>query len=134
MTEFTNKRLIESLKELNEAVESGKLSSYGIVVPGSLKEALERGKLSSYGIMLPGVLSEELELRAETAKWAKIGRKPNEFKKGDIVSDNTNTANFTVISDSEIGEGMVNFRSSYVPISDIGLVTPVEARFDLDGE
>ncbi|MED3649986.1 hypothetical protein [Heyndrickxia sporothermodurans] len=66
----------------------------------------------------------------EEARWAKIGRKPNEFKKGDIVCGPTDEARFTVLSDYEIASGKVIFETGCESLSEVQLITPVEARFD----
>lgn len=64
-------------------------------------------------------------------KWTKIGRKLNEFKKGDIVTpSDTYSPEFTVLAESEIRSGSVGFETRSVSISSVDLVAPVEARFD----
>lgn len=85
----------------------------------------------------------ELAERAEAERWAKIGRKPNEFKKGDIVQSKE--------FPSEVGTvGEINgkFRDIryYVNFGEKGygictekpenieLITPVEARFDKEAD
>ncbi len=82
------------------------------------------------------------------AKWARINRKPNEFKKGDIVKL-LNRSGF-VNRDIPIGTiaelaGDVNEEltaqfinkftnnSNYVVADNLELITPVEQRFDLEG-
>jgi hypothetical protein len=72
------------------------------------------------------------------AKWAKIGRKPSEYKKGDIVSGvrwNDSAVVFIGYLEDEPTDGYVgvrehNGRFSAVRIEDAALITPVEARFD----
>ncbi|MDQ8094212.1 hypothetical protein [Bacillus amyloliquefaciens] len=71
--------------------------------------------------------------QAEEAKWAKIGRKVGEYKKGDIV----NTEYYGVFEVTEIDRGsehpirgkMKGYESGMM-IEGVMLVTPVEARFD----
>jgi len=76
----------------------------------------------------------EAERQAANAKWAKIGRKPNEYKEGDVVHDGSDRPIFTVLSCYEIAERNVQFYgddgSFTVDIENIELITPVEARFD----
>ncbi|MCX2773093.1 hypothetical protein [Bacillus sp. H2FL2] len=71
--------------------------------------------------------------QAEEAKWAKIGRKVGEYKKGDIV----NTEYYGVFEVTEIDKGSehpirgkMNGYESGMMIKGVTLVTPVEARFD----
>lgn len=66
----------------------------------------------------------------EAERWAAIGRKPNEFKEGDIVHADRDDAEFTVLSVDEILSGVVSFESRRVRLEDVGLVVPVESRFD----
>ncbi|MEK4970670.1 hypothetical protein MKX29_24000 [Cytobacillus sp. FSL R7-0696] len=76
---------------------------------------------------------EVAEAKAQAAleaKWAKIGRKPNEFKKGDIVHSGNGSPEFTVLAEHEISTGKVAFESRRVDLDIVGLVTPVESRFD----
>lgn len=93
---------------------------------------------------------EEVAAAKLTAKWAKIGRKPNEFKKGDIVKLlNRSGLVSRDIPIGTIGElaGDVNEElhaqfinkftniSNYVVADNLELITPVEQRFDLtDGD
>ncbi|WP_418134561.1 hypothetical protein ACNFKI_06395 [Bacillus velezensis] len=84
------------------------------------------------------ILSEEeaaeIERKqAEEAKWAKIGRKVGEYKKGDIV----NTEYYGVFEVTEIDKGsehlirgMMKGYESGMMIEGVTLITPVEARFD----
>lgn len=79
---------------------------------------------------------------AETAKWAKIGRKPNEFKQGDVVrvvahADGKCEGEIGLIEDAGIlGEGGVGVRcgTHYVGIcfkgETVELVAPVESLFN----
>lgn len=76
------------------------------------------------------------------AKWAKINRKPNEYKEGDIVRG------VRMMGDGRIVEGVVedldkedeahlgiipfNEVDGYYAINATELITPVEARFDRD--
>ncbi|MEH6941640.1 hypothetical protein [Bacillus sp. JJ722] len=83
------------------------------------------------------ISAEEAELEA---KWAKIGRKPNEFKKGDIVRVNASYGGHEVGTVGELvsGEHFPIKREFGVKAngivrdhtSDVELITPVEARFD----
>ncbi|MDQ0270769.1 hypothetical protein [Cytobacillus purgationiresistens] len=71
--------------------------------------------------------TEQAEIEA---KWASIGRKPSEFKKGDIVHSENGAAEFTVLAADEIITGKVSFESRRVDLDKVVLVTPVESRFD----
>ncbi|MDQ0154963.1 hypothetical protein [Robertmurraya andreesenii] len=85
---------------------------------------------------LEKVSAEELAKQAETARWASIGRKPNEFKKGDIVRLNQDSgANYK----GEIVEIAQDGADSYFDENGdryagalhwFELITPVEQRFD----
>lgn len=81
--------------------------------------------------------------RSIEAKWAKIGRKVDEYKVGDIVAYNElagfgNEGLGKVIEDStcnsfpKIGaiDGCGDLEEYYVPRLSLTLITPVEARFD----
>lgn len=83
----------------------------------------------------------QAEQAAVEAKWAKIGRKPGEFKKGDIVR--VVNGEGSTVKEGEIGEvgemmGCGLFRvntahasqGNYQRVKDIELITPVESRFD----
>jgi hypothetical protein len=81
---------------------------------------------------------EEVEkARAEAqsiAKWASIGRKPNEFKKGDIVALNQHSGghgNGTIVEVVNHGNYRANDGSTWLGKLDwYKLIAPVEARFD----
>ncbi|MEY8188616.1 hypothetical protein AB4X15_02935 [Peribacillus simplex] len=97
------------------------------------------------GIYLASQLDKATE---EEVKFAKIGRKPNEFKKGDIVrvADNYKLGSARKAGDiDEIKKGPdsggwmhvgdeVDGIGAWIPQEYIELITPVEARFDVDGE
>jgi hypothetical protein len=79
------------------------------------------------------------EANAEIEKWEKIGRKPNEFKKGDIVrvivsgiyEKGTIGIITEVISiDHYRVEATGKKRGNWHFYGGVELVTPVEARFD----
>jgi len=78
----------------------------------------------------------QAEKAAIEAKWARIGRKPNEFKKGDIVKYKSDGEICEVVEINEEGRPRVKTKSHGVCTeytdakSDIELITPVEARFD----
>jgi hypothetical protein len=87
---------------------------------------------------------KEIEAKVNT-KWAKIGRKPNEFKKGDIVRvmpnnywfDNSDYIYGVVDHLSESGNPSVVGRvkdgriiSLYIEVNEVELIAPVESRFD----
>lgn len=82
---------------------------------------------------------EEVAEAKETERWAKIGRKPGEYKEGDIVRVVESTGMLPVGTIGEIGcsDGDI-YRVNTVDIDygnwhlpeRIELITPVEARFD----
>ncbi|AZU61031.1 hypothetical protein [Neobacillus mesonae] len=84
----------------------------------------------------------KLAEKVETEKWAKIGRKPNEFKKGDIVRIKYDEAYQSYHKAGDIGEITTEpcdtFRVktpridsvNWVRPSDIELIAPVEIRFN----
>ncbi len=85
------------------------------------------------------ILSEEeaaeIERKqAEEAKWAKIGRKVGEYKKGDVVRyDYGDNEICEVVDDTE--EGRVGVQTKDYGVcrekpDNLRLITPVEARFD----
>lgn len=73
----------------------------------------------------------ELERKVESAKWAKIGRKPKELKEGDLVKyRNKSFAEVTRVGIYDISVKMPN--GSIIPVifESVTLIAPVEARFD----
>lgn len=79
---------------------------------------------------------KQAEAKAEL-RWKAIGRKPNEFKQGDIVRI---TRYQSAAKEGELVEltyagGVVTYGGGYGADRDaIELVTPVEQRFDLGGD
>jgi hypothetical protein len=91
--------------------------------------------------------AEEIEKAEEAARWAKIGRKPGEFKKGDIVRViDKGTSNLQVGEIGELGEdngeGSFRVNGRLKTVNWIGginggkfeLIVPVEQRFDITEE
>ncbi|APH46896.1 hypothetical protein BSF20_19340 [Bacillus amyloliquefaciens] len=84
------------------------------------------------------ILSEEevaeIERKqAEEAKWAKIGRKVGEYKKGDVVQFKDDYVAIGVVEDvgtSRLGVRMPDEAYQGPYKNDVTLITPVEARFD----
>ncbi|NRG30743.1 hypothetical protein [Niallia circulans] len=85
---------------------------------------------------------EQAEAKAkakEAERWAAIGRKPNEFKKGDVVryigDASVKGQLVEVFEDTRNGRTTIAWKShrSYEPSRCIELITPVEHRFDLNG-
>ncbi|MEI2356097.1 hypothetical protein [Mesobacillus zeae] len=82
----------------------------------------------------------KLERKKESEKWAKIGRKSNEFKKGDIVSFEDDFKGVGEVEDIGGGSDAYDLlgvrvhdkdRSYQAPqIKTVKLIAPVEARFD----
>lgn len=83
------------------------------------------------------------KVSAEEEKWAKIGRKVDEYKVGDIVAyddrrwfgnsgigeviQDTNENNYTRVDATSNGGTRINY---YLEPETLTLITPVEARFD----
>ena len=80
----------------------------------------------------------ELERKAESEKWAKIGRKPNEFKRGDIVEVTTDVGGAPKIGDLLEVDRQLETDVDVIRVSDIRgyilhnpkLITPVGAKFN----
>ncbi|MMZ45519.1 hypothetical protein D1872_71200 [compost metagenome] len=77
---------------------------------------------------------DELErIDAETAKWASIGRKVNEYKAGDVVqyiTDHQEIVTVTQVGENYVQVKTIGYGHCSERLSDIKLVTPVEQRFD----
>lgn len=78
--------------------------------------------------------------QVETERWTKIGRKPNEFKQGDIVRgeryNNTSVKFFGEVEnanndDNATVQGVRTYDGKYHAAKNVELITPVEHRFDL---
>jgi hypothetical protein len=83
--------------------------------------------------------AEEIEKAAEEARWAKIGRKPGEFKKGDIVRVLKDNPHGSVKRKGDIDEityydtnesFCVGEEAGWMSYEDVELIVPVEQRFD----
>ncbi|MEH7246511.1 hypothetical protein V7114_06900 [Neobacillus niacini] len=82
----------------------------------------------------------QVEEKTVAEKWARIGRKSNEFKKGDIVRVKRNRPCGADLLEGEIGEitqhacnesfNVTNKDRCFVRSSDVELIAPVESRFD----
>ncbi|TCM89644.1 hypothetical protein EV294_112109 [Paenibacillus sp. BK033] len=92
------------------------------------------------------VTAEELAKEALTAKWAAIGRKVNEFKKGDIVlyvkngkdvlgtvEDVSNSLLGVRVASTKLNDMSATYDAVYKVEHKATLVTPVEQRFDRVG-
>lgn len=81
----------------------------------------------------------QAEEKAAAARWAKIGRKPNEFKKGDIVrltEDSGANDEGEIVEIAEDGALSYFDECGYTYEGEpdwFELITPVEQRFDRDG-
>jgi hypothetical protein len=75
------------------------------------------------------VAEAKLLENAEAEKWAKIGRKPNEFKEGDFVKYKKCFAEVTRVG---IYDMSIEAPNGIIPIAfeSAKLIAPVEARFD----
>jgi hypothetical protein len=69
----------------------------------------------------------------EVKKWAKIGRKPNEFKKGDAVRYKKCFTTVVASNRTRVALNQSNNVETNIVVSpnDLTLVFPVEARFDV---
>jgi hypothetical protein len=82
------------------------------------------------------------EVKELEEKWAKIGRKPNEFKNGDIVRVKEDNANDSKHKADDVGEvselrgdqfrviTAQNKMVNWVKAKHVELIAPVESRFD----
>ncbi|AYA77379.1 hypothetical protein DOE78_19050 [Bacillus sp. Y1] len=83
-------------------------------------------------------IAEEAERKQVEAKWAKIGRKVNEFKEGDVVECIASTCGHPVGTVSEIvydEDSLAKLRVKacgqvFSHLGQMKLITPVESRFD----
>jgi hypothetical protein len=76
--------------------------------------------------------AEELERKGLERKWAKIGRKPYEFKQGDIVKDTDGKFGYNYRSVLAVNGGYIRCMGGIDMYRDKAkLITPVEHRFDL---
>lgn len=86
---------------------------------------------------------EDAKQAAETAKWAAIGRKPGEFKAGDVVRvikscgiADTKVGDITAVKELHSGGIALEQLNSagsnaWIYAEEIELVTPAESRFDI---
>lgn len=102
------------------------------------------GDPQDYGIRYDQIVkatAKEITKAEEIAKWAKIGRKPGEFKKGDVVNAKRGGIGqrheYGIIEDVAVGEGFgVRFANNdyrafiYDEGATVELIAPVDARFD----
>lgn len=76
--------------------------------------------------------SEEVAEAKRAAKWAKLGRKPNEFKPGDIIIDED--FGLCEVAEVEADHGLTTTCGRCTSEHYCTLVAPVEQRFDRDGD
>ncbi|MEC1940354.1 hypothetical protein [Bacillus velezensis] len=113
-------------------VQSG-VDSYGY--PGGNKIKITG---AGYGFKTGVATPDQLEIlseeeAAERKKWAEIGRKVGEYKKGDIVQFKDDYVAIGVVEDvgvSLLGVRMPDEDYQGPDKNDVTLITPVEARFD----
>lgn len=81
--------------------------------------------------------SEEVAEAKRAAKWAKLGRKPNEFKQGDIVIDKhfglCEVAEVEPAGFCDADRGLTTTNGKWTYKHHCTLVAPVEQRVDRDG-
>ena len=109
-------------------------------VPGK-PNGLFGGNYTRFDEMRPAT-EEEKKQYEQAEKFAKLGRKPGEFKKGDIVryirnGDKEKGMIVEVVDDSVNGRTKVDFKGTIYGIcteqnEDLELIAPVESRVDLD--
>lgn len=139
-------KVIKSVKDRNGLVVE--ITSDQSNVHDYLVESVVcRKKFGAFTSQLVRATDEEVaeakrqaEQAAVEAKWAKIGRKPNEFKKGDIVRGERSMNGKTIIGEiCDISNGLdschgitsfVDGEYRAVLIASLELITPVESRFD----
>lgn len=78
------------------------------------------------------VSSEEGAEAKRATKWAKLGRKPNEFKSGDIIIDED--FGLCEVAEVEADHGLTTTCGRWTSKHYCTLVAPVEQRFDRDGD
>lgn len=83
------------------------------------------------------VSSEEVAEAKRAAKWAKLGRKPNEFKQGDIIIDKhfglCEVAEVEPAGFCDADRGLTTTSGKWTYKHYCTLVAPVEQRVDRDG-
>lgn len=114
--------------DIIQITEDNRVSIYGYIYRGITLNREDAGVFAPEQLLR--VSADEVSEAREQGRWAAIGRKPGEYKQGDIVCDGTDSANFTVLGNSEIRKGAVRFTDNTVNIAQIKLIAPVESRFD----
>lgn len=107
--------------------------SYGIKF---VKDGVEKRSLAKH---LVRATESEVEAAKNEAKWAAIGRKVNEYKRGDFVTGEDREDGVVSGSVEDLGSGLLGVRAtsgSYYAVvrSTAKLIVPVEQRFDKGGE
>lgn len=79
---------------------------------------------------------EEAARKAEEKKWAKIGRKVNEYKRGDIVQyrDGSEVVVVTSATERTVTVETAEFGICTEDFHTVKLIVPVEQRFDMQKE
>ncbi|CAM2954214.1 hypothetical protein PASE110613_09365 [Paenibacillus sediminis] len=152
--------VLEPVERLKVGEYAKKVSDAGAESVGTILKITKNDRISDFGFIyatedlngqrgdiyaldqLIRATDEEVAAAKEEARWASIGRKVNEFKRGDLVGIIANT-NSSVNGVGDIGEvtyiGSKNIRvdagkgdrNNWSIPSEVKLIVPVEQRFDL---
>jgi hypothetical protein len=78
----------------------------------------------------------EVERKREEIRWAKIGRKPGEFKKGDLVRYKKGMTEVIKVSDDSVTIAQLDHKGKPLSVDKtaLTLLAPVEQRFDIAAE
>lgn len=119
-----------------------KLTGEGVAFDFEFERVYDGHKSLTDANYLTKATDEEVAEAKAKARWAAIGRKPNEFKEGDIVCILKDNANGSNHKSGDIGvvdsKSNIEFRVrtprinsvNFVRPQDVELITPVESRFD----
>jgi hypothetical protein len=80
--------------------------------------------------------AEEVEKADEIVRWAQIGRKPGEFKKGDLVRYKKGMTEVIKVSDDSVTIAQLDHKGKPLSVDKtaLTLLAPVEQRFDIAAE
>ncbi|MED3832975.1 hypothetical protein [Peribacillus frigoritolerans] len=150
---ITGNKEFFSRGSVNNVGDVGKISregdnggSFGVEVPGNLTVSncthksevrlANAEEIRTYETAVSEVEKAEVEAK-KTERWAKIGRKPNEFKKGDIVRVKEyvmgDGSGIEVVESGPRGDlsgGNYYFGDSATLGKHLELIAPVEAKFN----
>lgn len=118
--------------DIIQITEDNRVSIYGYTYRGITLIGEDAGVFAPEQLLR--VSDEEVKQARVSARWAAIGRKPGEFKKGDIVrvtwSNGHNVGDIGEIMFAD-GSDRPSVRvGGFSQYDRVELITPVEARFD----